>query len=405
MNKLTLQEFKEKVFAFTETLEPRRKSYLKEHFVGLVLFAVALIFAPLLSGLLADLLDDYFDADTAATMAELTCYIAIPLAPLWHALSAIKMYKNESKNIYEGGESLKNMIFNKTVGLLGNFQFSDMQDINPIHLKESYLVGDFKKFYSEDIIYGNYSGCMLRMGEVFISNDKSGKDFEGFSGMVISIDFSNPELILRQHFSGNTIVVIDEKKTQEKYQQRFAEFKKVDFNDSKLEELFEIFSTNVGEAKSFIRPQLFEIIEKLYRRINNTNNQVLHGDDRITGMIEKTSDFLTHSVAVGIARVLVWPFHFILGLITGTSKAEISVNKLPSTNFDKKNLRTKNRDKNIELAFFEDKLMIKMPYDKNLFQPNSIYQKPIIEEDLEIIYDLIESVKMITEYTVEMRAI
>jgi len=91
---------------------------------------------------------------------------------------------------------------------------------------------------------------------------------------------------------------------------------------------------------------------------------------------------------------------FVDGLINFPTKKTMEESiKLDLTKSDKIDLSILSINKHIQLELAGDKFIITIPETKDLFEPNSLFEKPLVPEDAEFVFALMNLIHELTQIT------
>ena len=327
--------------------------------------------------------------------------IGMPLISFWITFNIILKYKKGS--VF--AKNIKDNIFNTLINFFGDFEFSSKKGVSLYQMQESQIIPENLNYKSEDRITGKYNEVKIDMSESVFLERYNNSSVTVFKGLVILLDISSSDLILRGDFRGNTLIIQDDKKDLNYIKTKFSEYTTVSFPTPEIDKSFEILTNNTEEAKTIIDENLLKRIIKLSDLINATSDQRGHVDDKIRLLLNR----FVHFLGGILGGIILAPFN-IINIIKGNSLYPTlegdSFNYEKHYKFFKEHknksasqLQAFNDD--IQCSFYKDKVLITVPHKKNLFEPNSIFEPALIEEDVKILYDIMSLVKNICDDVVK----
>lgn len=405
----------------------RQKNLLKARlhlWVAPIIFALILL---TLTKLLA-LLDAFLDITTDRTIETIIlALVAFGFTAYW-VVSPILRYRRCSDTV--GDElittSLKETIYNPLFQIFGDFHYQNLTDIedlrtkgvSPARFHDAPHIPDYHEYRAEDWVKGVVDGAKVEFSEAEMIVHLEGQKIGIFRGMVMVIDVDEIDTKLRGKFSGKGALVADAKKMALSIRQHYEDYERLPLPD-KWEAIFEAYATNPEEAKRVFNEALLERLNAISKLIQETPDQVTHNDDKLfwlhtqlsnalLGWFEKmvAAVFLFKKVATALLfeRNNYFPLlkkdievHDIftkrLNEMSKAYEVPFDVDKYADTlSGSQKSLNTC-----VEASYYDDRLVITIPYQQDIFEPNSLFEPALSKQDIKLLYELMQIVKSLTQ--------
>ncbi len=389
--------FERHVSRYTGKFEERRRYFLMRFYLHLLIALGALVLMLLLSQHIPNF--------------RLT-YIAATLIGLSFTLWPLFAYRRRTESIdgiVELKVSLKEFVFSNIFNFFGDLEFKRKEGISLQALERAPLLPEYNVLHMEDRTAGQFAGVDLEMSEVELLDNENGQKVRLFKGMFIILDISEIDTALREPFSGKTILLQDKVKHLEKFKEKYSEYKPVPLPTPEYEERFEAVSTAPDEAGKLLTIPFLDTLSHLAATLTKVKQQITHRDDIFIRKLYKICGWfgsIVISLLVGIPYMLanlllrrgyVSPW---MGDITDPVKyAEIK--KSADTPLDDFMLALA---QDIHCSFYDDKVFISVPYDHDLFEPNSLFEPALVEEDKDLIFNLMEALAEIANSVTHKKA-
>jgi hypothetical protein len=214
----------------------------------------------------------------------------------------------------------------------------------------------------------------VELCEMKLIQGKGSDEQIAFQGMIILIDFSEVKLKLRALLNGHTILVADADK-KEVGTKLSEEWQNIPLPDAKTEAHFELISTDKSEAQKLSNSLVIEALSDQLQSLKSSQMQHTHHDGIFWSAFEKLGQ-LVYNLAT---------LNFLSGRVPSADRLEEN-----EVDFIKVN-------NTLQLAAWRDRMVMTLPYDQNLFEPDSLFASPAIhEEDLKLFFQLIQTLETLT---------
>jgi hypothetical protein len=404
---------------YVDSLERSRKRYLKKFKLYSLLALIVIVILPFFEPYLTQLLDEMAKNlhnltgnnvyESQAYLVSKLLYIYAVVLSLFLAVRPVFNYRRHTKKIKVGAFSyipagtfsFKEVIFNHLLKYFGKFTFQHAHGSANLDPKSSLILPEYDQCLYEDSIEGVFNNSKIEMSETKLIKYHNGKNVAVFNGMIIMIDVCNPSLVLRGPFKGKTIIIQDENKDSGYINKKFGGYERVNLPNKILEARFEALTTNKEEAKSILSEGLLNSILQLASIIRTSTKQVTHIDDKIMF-------FFTEKVKLmgSILLQIIWiPFGIISAIRGGTFSMGWYIEPFSAskhTDIYKETLidnisSVQSINNDVTCSFYDDKVLLTVPYEHDLFEPNSIFEPTLVEEDLHLLFNVMDIVRKITD--------
>jgi hypothetical protein len=367
-------------------VENRRKSYaLRFTISSLVTFLVAVL-SPASIYLLT------IEEDTFNFLILVYLFIIISLAritflQLIRYKATVKSRSHERLKITKDS-ILKDIIFTELLKFFGDFKFKSKNKISLNDVLPSGIIPDSDNYSGEDLISGIIHESKIEICEAKLTNLVAGEPVDFFTGLLVVIDICNPDIKLRGGLAGHSVLIADQHKYEDILQGRFSKLNRIKLADANLEGEFEFFSDNENEAKRILPVEILEEVKELSNYINNAKGQQEHIENKLMYGVEQVVFSLSNTLKSCLSR------------LTGREKEDLYIRDFNQVYDPTKHNIISNEVNSInnclQISAYKDKLVITLPYRHDLFEPNSLFSKPIIEEDKQILFRIMNLVDKIT---------
>lgn len=377
----TFDDFRQHARAILVPIERRRKRYLL-YFVlctALALFIASLTIPGYIKGLLG-----------IFSITFLFFYLI--LAPLSGYRKRVKQFgryrwgQGGLKQPYRLEYSLKHDLYTGLLSAFGDFKFVSSGNIPLVLLGKSCILPPFDRVIAEDYIVGVLNDMTVKMTEASLVRVREGGKLSFFKGLLILIDVSESRVKLRRHFSGHTVLAQHESGY---IKQQFTQCTgKTPESWTPMNGL-ECYTDAPEESRQLLQPDLVKPLADIYEIIRNLKRQTEHVDTKIFYSLNGLYDLVKSQV---IDRFALSPLP-----VEQRYESEYGANTPGLTKRDSLSEDISAANDGFRAEFFADKILISLPYAHDLFEPNSIFESPLSEEDIRLVYALMDVLQKITE--------
>ncbi len=353
-------------------LEDRRQRYWKYIKIRALIFLIVMLVLPFIGVWIAQWLNYVLNllnawmglgmADSPVTGMALS--IMFPLLLAMYTIMPIFRYRRHLRNYkatlagHEGESwekiTLKELMFKEIFSVFGDFSFQREGMNSSLNFFNPMILPDYDKYLAEDRIAGVFEGVHLDICEGQFIKNVEGRQSCVFRGLLIAVDFSHKHAKLRTGFKGETAVILHERLTISKVRERFKDFTKITLPTQALEERYDAFTTHPNEGKYLVSREVLETLAELREIILATTEQVTHFDDKVI-------DWLRRIFRPGKQLMLKD-----LDIYYGAEGINGGV----------------------QCSFYDNKMQVSIPYHHDLFEPNSIFEPAMHEEDVRLVYNI-----------------
>lgn len=280
--------------------------------------------------------------------------------------------------------SLKGKIFSELFSFFGDFTLHN--DRKPLlrSFRDAPGMPEFDDYISEDYIRGAMDGTSVEIAEVQLLARRDHSTLPIFKGLFILLDINNTNLVLRGKFSGKTVLIADRKRENDYVTAKYSGYNPIALPDGNFERHFEAFSTDKEEASRLLSTDLLNAILKLSETVRHVKNQVWHADDRVAYAISAMAQGGSDIIAVAGSALVQW-------FRTGSFRTNSQRHNVP-LHESQVGPDARAFNEYVHCAFYEDKVLISIPYQHDLFEPDSIFHPPLREDDITLTYNLMSTV-------------
>jgi hypothetical protein len=393
MKDKTYEEFSLYCKNIEQVIEQRRKSYALRFkaFVVIAALLIPLIVISVMIGLISN-----YSNDTIYMYVFTGLFLELVFIRM--AMLQFIRYKIDFKRFSfqrfaaEKDSILKDIIFSEFLKFFGDFKFKLKNKISLNDISKSGIIPDSDNYSGEDLITGEIHQSKIEICEAKFTNLVAGKPIDFFNGLLVLIDVCNPDIKLRGGFNGHTVLITDQHKHENILQGRFSELSRLKLADSELESEFELFTNNEDEARKILPNALLKELKDLAEYLASVKEQKEHIEDKLMYGFERallsTSGFLKAILSRLPGRenkdLNLRDFNEVFDLTkhNAISDEVISINSC------------------LQVAAYKDKFLITIPYSHDLFEPNSLFSAPMIEEDKQILFRIMNLVDTVTRLLV-----
>lgn len=289
--------------------------------------------------------------------------------------------------------SLKGEIFGQLLRYFGDFNLYEDRQLSLKAFHHAPGLPAFDEFASEDYIRGAMRGVSVEISEAKLLAGPPRQRVPVFSGLMIVIDFNDPNLVLRGTFAGKTVVVADHFSNYELGRALHKHFQPVALAQNGIAQRFQAASTDPAEAARLLSPELLASLLRLSDAVRNARNQERPIDDRLAYALSGIAQGLADMIAVIAKGMMNW---FKTGRFTNVATRRGL--RMPEAGATP---QVKAFAESMHCSFYDDKVLIMIPYRHNLFEPDSIFRPPLSEDDIHLTYDLMTMVEAIAQAAVD----
>lgn len=254
---------------------------------------------------------------------------------------------------FEVPVSIKAGTFSRIFGFFGDFIYQREGGISAYDFKPSGIIPDYDEYISEDWLTGVYHDVKIEIGECTLVN-KTRKEAL-FHGLMVLLDITETQIRLGRPFDGHTIVIGKQEEGGQKTPDTHSMVSvPLPSPALQLDGKLEAFSTHPEEAQEVLQETLLNELIGLQRTLQDCTIEANHWDDRILRFFEQLHVKKNYPMAEGYEGI----------------------------------------NETIQCAFYGDKVLITIPYSHDLFEPNSIFEKPLHREDIDISWALMQVVQV-----------
>lgn len=273
--------------------------------------------------------------------------------------------------------SLKDRIYSQLARYFDNFEFAPDGGNFIADLRGATIIPPFHLFLAEDYLKGVMHGCMVRISEAKIVQVNAGRREALFRGLVVVADISDSRVKLRRPFAGRTALISDTRRHLEAGQnmQRLP-------LPRAFEERFECLTSEPGEGSRLMTPEVLEALQALETKIGSLARQRQHWDSRLAYAANALLDRLS------------------LRVTRSRRAAEMEYERMRArldlTKEDAHSRHTGAINDCLQMECFNDKIVITLPCPYDLFEPNSLFEPALNEEDATFFFSLMETLDILT---------
>lgn len=391
MKNYNLQDFTSYFNQFSERLERyrnNRKAVLIRYSVIAVLLVVLL---PWYATGLAEALNKAAASmaggewkEHASTSDVIAIVLAVIAVSIFLILWPIFSYRgnNKAAGLVPRGYSFKDYVYSHLLKYFGDFQFAPEGGLLARDIGRATIIPHHHVHTAEDYIQGILHDCTVKIAETEIAKSADKERVQVFKGLMIVIDICDSRVKLRGNFEGTTVLIADAQKDINEIASRYTSYQKFHLDGPGFEEKFEAFTTNPEEANKLLSPDLIQTLLALQDHVTNLKEQQQHWDDKV---VHAAQAMLDHIKPPSLRK----------------SPAEKAYDEIHDTGLD---LTKENSispapqyiNRHVQAEFYGDKVLITLPFKHDLFEPNSLFEPAIHDEDRMLLFTLMQGVEQIT---------
>ncbi len=288
---------------------------------------------------------------------------------------------------------LKQQLFTQLLGYFGAFTMYGDRKLSLRSFRSAPNLPEFDSYDSSDYIRGQFNGVNVEISEVHLKVQRESSQLAVFSGLFIVLDINDTNLVLRGKFDGKTVVLQKHDSINDFVAEKYDGYKRVSFTESSFTQKLEAYSTVQPEAERLLSEKLLRSFLKISDVVMQSKNQSPSVDDKIAYALERMAEGLGDMMAAMAGAILSW-------FKTGSFRVESSRHSYSpvETNISKD---AKAFALTPQCAFFNDKLLISIPSNKNLFEPDSVFHKPLTQEDITLAFAIMGEISDISKAVVD----
>jgi hypothetical protein len=382
--------------AILASLEQRRKRYLGYFYYGIFIsiaaIAAAFLYGPrsMNAGYAAMHMEKQARTGDMVSLLYfvLLCCAFLILGPVYHYRGTRRSAALKSYRLHRF--SLKDEAYSRLFKLFGEFEFAPRGGISLLETRNSTLFPQHEIYLPEDYVSGRLNDIVVKLCDANIARVKDHRRISIFKGLLIVIDIATLGVKLRDHFSGRTVIVSESQNLAE-MMQRYEGMQKLPLPPP-FEPVLEGFTSDMAEARAIITADMLESIGDLARQAKQLTRQAVHWDDRLAyagnAFYEAVKDRLA---SIGKPKLP--------GETEDDAVRTVGLDLTKADPIDP----TAPLNQQFEMEFFEDKLVLTIPCAFDLFEPNSLFESPLSEEDARFIYSLMQTLDRLTQHLCKVK--
>lgn len=371
----TFDDFRQHARTILIPIEKRRKRYLMYFILctALALFIASLTIPGHIKGLLG-------------IFSVTFLFFYLVLAPLSGYRRRIKRFGPHRLEY-----SLKHDLYTNLLSAFGEFKFVSSGNIPLPLLGKTSILPAFDRVIAEDYTVGVLNDMTIKMTEASLVRMREGGKISFFNGLLILVDTSESRVRLRRNFNGRTVLVKND--SSQLRQSIASSFPDVSNFWVPLSG-YECLTSDLNESKQLLSQDVVKALAEIHEIILNLKRQSEHVDTMIIHSLNTLYDLVKGQL---IDRVSPNPLPAEQAYDKQYGEKGIDLTKHDTISHD-----MDSANQGLRVEFFEDKILIALPYPHDLFEPNSIFESPLSEEDIRIVYALMDILQKITQKTDEV---
>ncbi len=390
----SMEGFAEHARTILHRFEQRRVEFLgKLKFRGII--ACILLFTfPLWYSLLArwDYLGEGFSSvglfivHVLAAIVIIIGIVAFAVRPLFrYRYDTLKLGATVpgGSGVVQQAIDMKSQLFTQLLSYFGDFNMFSDRKLSLKSFRAAPNMPDFDDCTSEDYTRGQVGGVTVEMSEVELLAQRNSHVQNVFRGIFIILDINDPNVVLRGKFAGKTVAIFGRKSGSDFITSKYDGYKRVTL-DSSVTQFVEAYTTDTPEAERLLTADIVRHIIKLSQAIGAAKNQKRSVDDKVAYALDRIAGGACDVMAVAASTLIHW-------FKTGSFKT------LSQRHKPEKAEHTKADDAGaynayVQCAFYEDKFLLSIPCEQNLFEPDSVFYPPLTEEDIKLVYEMMTGI-------------
>lgn len=382
---ISWDEFNTEFKTLCLALEHRRKGYLIFFFAAIIAVAYALY----------AIFQNPDSSENTKKLGHGAYLVLVILGSLAWALLPIFSYRGVNstaglKPTKFKRFSLKDDIYSKLFHLFGPIEFAPRGGVSLAEVYESVLLPQHRLYMPEDYVTGQLNEVKIDLCEAELAAVKDRKRVALFKGLLLVCDISNPNLKLRKGFSGRTIVINKARKETIIPTGKRDGMKPFALPE-KFAQTFECYTSAPAEATTVLTPALLEELMSFTTFLDGLAQQVEHWDNKLAYAANALFDSFTDKFT-GAELEAEKAYNESMGTNLDLTKADPISNSPSALN------------RNIEIEMYKDKFIVTLPCRHDLFEPNSLFEHALNNEDAQVTYKLMQMLQNVTLHLSKMEA-
>lgn len=290
--------------------------------------------------------------------------------------------------------SLKDDIYSKLFHLFGPIEFAPRGGVSLAEVTESVILPRNRLYMPEDYITGQLNDVRIELCEAELAQVVDRKRVALFQGLLLVCDISNPHLKVRKGFSGRTIVI-----NKERRETIIPTGKRDGMKKAALPEKYEVplecYTSNPAEAATVLTPALLEELTAFETFLAGLTMQVEHWDNKLAYAISALYDYSADKADRVVGNT---------ELPSEKAYREAMGTDLDLTKIDPISTNPASLNRNIEIEMYKDKFIVTLPCPHDLFEPNSLFEPALNDEDAQLTYRLMQFLQNVTLHLSKVEA-
>lgn len=395
----TIEAFTDHAKRITQSFEKRRTHFLHKLKFRAVVACVLLFTFPFWYSLLTrwDHLDGGFST-VGLLIVHVLAAIIIIIVIVAYAVHPLFRYRYDTfrlgasmpgaTGVVNQSVTLKEQIFTELLKYFGDFRMYSDRKMSLKSFRQAPNIPEFDDFECSDYFKGQITGVTVECAEIKLISQKDSSHVRIFSGIMVVLDINDSNLVLRGKFAGKTIVMQKAQNENAFIVDKYDGYQRVKLTDDSFAQHFDVYSTHVDEAKHLASNTLMRILLRLNDTITNTRISQRAVDDRMAAALERIISGLGDVMAAFAESSINW-------LKTGRFAVKSTRHKFTSLPADV-DIDATFFAKTVQCAFYNDKILLSIPTPKNLFEPDSVFNKPLGQNDVLLVYSLMNEIHGLT---------
>lgn len=290
------------------------------------------------------------------------------------------------RNVGEHEVSLKSVLYEHLLSYFGTFSVSSDRKIPLRTLFRAPQLPDFDEVQSEDYVRGRLNSASVEMMEARLSDHRAHGKITSFQGLIIRIDISDPNIVLRGQFEGKTLINYGQSLTPVADKQ-LGLIQELVIGSGRLN----IYSSAPEAARRMVQPPLIAYISSLSDTLRLAAPSPRAGDDLLLYKLSQGLEGLSEAIVTLAKDILAW-------LQTGSARRPALREEIMRTLGEKTNPEPHVIRHHTQCALYDDTLLLMIPYEHRLFEPPSLFNQVLSDVDIEVMWSLMTHVHSITQW-------
>jgi hypothetical protein len=289
--------------------------------------------------------------------------------------------RNHAAGLLPRQYSLKDDLFSDLLRFFGSFEFAPRAGGLIRDLELATIIPTHYHYYSEDYICGTLNGMTIKIEEANLADLANRERQSVFSGLLIVIDISEVRVALNADFNGHTVLIADAQKELENKVKRYATLTR-HILPLQYEQMLEAYTTDPDECALLLSSTLLDALNSLHQTLLNSGLQHQHFDDKASHAFQELYD----AIPLGSNRAIESEKEFIT-----ERKQRLDITKSDVLSSDPYAV-----NKTIQTEFIADKVFITIPHTADLFEPNSLFEPALNDEDRDVLFAVMQTAYTVT---------